>query len=490
MPRGLLGVALADLRADFEELLFLCQSAQRTLAEAGVELGGASVHEATRELLQRQFAASRGRYRSVAEQLLSLRECACRRPPSAALVDELAGEKASLADVLRAEQALTAALTGAADWQSPSFLHSTVSAAGRQDGRIRAHWNDYKRDRHLDADAYERDYLAAMIDRPAGLRALLTGCGMAAFTTILSFLSLEGELDGPVLAGAGLYHESRLLLERTLQNRIRFVDEHDTRALLRAIDELEPSAVFLDSLSNTIRMPVPELVPVIERLRGTHTYLVVDNTCLSVSCQPFAVAGAPVRLLVFESLLKYAQLGLDRANAGIVVAREADAELLSRYREHLGTNIADVAVRALPPPDRRVLERRLARLQRNAVILAERLSEGASSSITVVYPGLPPHSANRLPFRGGCLSLVLPDGDRELRRERALVQAAVAEAGKRGIALLAGSSFGFDTTRIYLTAAGAESGTPFVRIAAGTEHRLALEPLAEALTAAAEAVCG
>jgi cystathionine beta-lyase/cystathionine gamma-synthase len=315
---------------------------------------------------------------------------------------------------------------------------------------------------------------------------------MAAFTTLLSFLSLEGKLDGPVIAGAGLYHESRLLLARTLPGRIRFVDERDTRALLRAIGELNPRAIFLDSLSNTTWMPVPELAPVIERLRGTATYLIVDNTGLSVSCQPFALAGDSVRLVVFESLLKYAQLGLDRANAGVIVARADDAELLSSYREHLGTNVADVAVHALPRPDRRVLERRLARLQRNALFLATRLSERSPTSVEIVYPGLPSHpcaqAASRLVFSGGCLSIVFREHDGRLRRERALVEAAVAEGAKRGVALLAGSSFGFDTTRIYLTAARGECGEPFVRVAAGTEHRLALETLAETLAAAVEAV--
>jgi hypothetical protein len=52
--------------------------------------------------------------------------------------------------------------------------------------------------------------------------------------------------------------------------------------------------------------------------------------------------------------------------------------------------------------------------------------------------------------------------------------------------LLAGSSFGFDTTRIYATAARAEHGAPFVRIAAGTEHQIELEALADALIAAIE----
>jgi cystathionine beta-lyase/cystathionine gamma-synthase len=223
-------------------------------------------------------------------------------------------------------------------------------------------------------------------------------------------------------------------------------------------------------------MPVPELPPLLAGLAGTPTYLVLDNTGLSVTCQPFALADESVRLIVFESLLKYAQLGLDRANAGVIVARSGDAERLSHYREHLGTNVADVAVHALPRPDRRVLERRLARLERNARLLAERLREGAGSLVEVVHP------------RGGCLSIVFREPDATLRREHALVEQAVAEAARRGVALLGGSSFGFDTTRIYLTAEGADYGEPFVRIAAGTEHRLEIERVAEALAAAVREV--
>jgi len=197
-------------------------------------------------------------------------------------------------------------------------------------------------------------------------------------------------------------------------------------------------------------------------------------------------------MILFESLLKYAQLGLDRANAGIVVARSGDAERLSHYREHLGTNVADVAVHALPRPDRQVLERRLARLERNALLLAERLLVQVGDSVEIVYPGLPSHrgaaSARRLPFRGGCLSIVFRERTATLRREHALVEQAVAEAARRGVALLGGSSFGFATTRIYLTAEGADYGEPFVRIAAGTEHRLEIERVADALAAAVREV--
>jgi cystathionine beta-lyase/cystathionine gamma-synthase len=486
--------AVADLDADFEELLFHARSAEAALAESADELARTSLRTPTRELLARQRRSARRRYRAIGERLLLLRTRIAGTPASPSFLDELAAERASLGDLLRVEQALTAALLGAADWQSPSFLHSTASSAGRQEGRIQAHWNDYKRDRHLDADGYERRYLRALVEGRSGLRALLTSCGMSAFTTVLSFLQLEGKLDGPVLAGAGLYHESRLLLERALPGRLRLVDEGDRGSLLRAIDELRPSALFLDSLSNTKWMPVPDLARVLERLAGTQTYLVVDNTGLSIFCQPFALARESVRLIVIESLLKYAQLGLDRANAGIIIARRDDADCLSAYREHLGTNVADVAVHALPRPDRGVLERRLARLERNALLLAERLRTRAADAVEVVYPGLPSHRcaavARRLRFRGGCVSVGFAERDATLRRERALVGEAVAQAARRGVALVGGSSFGFDTTRIYLTAEGAEYGEPFVRIAAGTEHRLEVERVAEALVAAMREVAG
>jgi cystathionine beta-lyase/cystathionine gamma-synthase len=490
-PRDLLEVALADVRDDFAELLFLFRCAQAALDDAQRELSAARLHAPTRAFLSEELAAACRRYAATSRSLLRLRERAKRGAPSRSLLDALTAEKAFLRDLLRTEQALLAALVSAADWQSPSFLHSLAPAAGRQEGQILAHWNDYKRDRHLDAERYERLYLEQMVDGRGGLRALLTSCGMAAFTTILSFLSLEGRLEGPVFAGAGLYHESKLLLARTLRDRVSFHDEGDTPGFLRAVDELQPSAIFLDSLSNTTRMPVPELRPLIERLRGRECYLVLDNTGLSAACQPFALAGDSVHLLVFESLLKYAQLGLDRTNAGVIVAREDDAALLQDYREHLGTNIADVAVHALPRPKRTVLERRLARLERNALFLAARLEERCGDSVEIVHPGLPSHPSARvaaaLPFRGACFSIIFHRHEPDLARERALVEATVAEAAKRDVALLAGSSFGFDTTRIYLTAARAECGEPFIRIAAGTEHRLALEPLAEALEAAIKA---
>jgi cystathionine beta-lyase/cystathionine gamma-synthase len=474
--------AIADLREDLGELLFVARSARARVRTAVSELRAAraELHPATLAALLEQLSAAEARLRGLCRRLHALREAEER-------ASELAAAKAAAADLLRAEHAVVGALVTAADWQSPSFLHSIRPAAGRQAGRIAPHWSDYKRDRHLDAREYERAYVEELVDGPADVRAVLTGSGMAAFATILASLHMAGRLTPPIVIGRALYHECKELIERALPGAVFQVHEEDTGALLRALTTLRPSAVFLDTLCNTRWAPLPDVPAVLGALHDRDAVLVLDNTCLSASFQPFRLPHAAdrVHLVVFESLLKYAQLGLDRANAGVILARGDDAERFEHDRERLGTNIGDAAVQTLPCPSRRVLERRLARIGRNAGLLAERLAgaAGAAPAVRVVYPGLPEHPshavASGLRFRGGCVTVASTP-----ERERRFVAAALAGARRRGVALIGGSSFGFDTTRVYLTAARTRHGESFVRVAAGTEDRRAIDELAGVLVEA------
>lgn len=477
----LAGQALADLRDDLGELGFVARSARARVRSAAAELERveSDLQPATLAVLRDQLGSADGRLRALCGRLS--------RAAARSDLDDLAATKAAVADQLRAESGLVGALATAADWQSPSFLHSISPAAGRHAGRIAPHWTDYKRDRHLDAAEYERAYVEELIDGPPDVRALLTSCGMAAFTTIVGSLHMAHRLAGPLLLGHGLYHETKELLERSFPGAVCQVDERDTRALLRTIRTLRPSAVFLDTLCNTRWAPLPDVAAVLGELRDRDMVVVLDNTALSAGFQPFRLLGAAEhpRLIVFESLLKYPQLGLDRVNAGVILGRGADAEALERDREHLGTNIGDAAVQSLPPPSRRVLERRLARLGRNAELLARRLAAATSghSAVRVFHPALAEHpeqkSARGRPFRGACVSIASTP-----ERERRFMAGAFAEARARGVPLIGGSSFGFDVTRLYLTAARTHHGEAFVRVAAGTEDRMAVEELAGVLAAA------
>ena len=385
--RSLHAEALADLRDDFDELRFLCDGA-----------GLHPTHPLRRELDLKPTAGRRDR----------------------------------VAAHLRREYAFRAAAATAHDWQSPAI------GAG-----VRAHVDDYKRDRHAYAATYEDAYLRELVG-VSGVRAFATSCGMAALTTILAFLQVEE----PVLVGRASYHETKDLVARRFGSRAVEIDESD---LPDAIAALDPAAVFVDSLCNSRGLVVPPLDRILAAARG---WVVVDNTCLGPACRPFD-SRAPKLLVVWESLLKLAQFGLDRANAGILLARGPRSDELDTLRERLGTNASDTAILSLPPPDRERLARRLSRLERNAAILAERL--GGS------YPGV-----------GPILQLDVPEPERWIAR-------ALAQAPRRGVQVTHGTSFGFDHTRVYVTAPGSDS---FLRIAPGTEDRLRIETVAEALSAA------
>ena len=394
--------------------------------------------------------------------------------------------------MLRAQRGRIAAVITANDWQSPSYLHAGRSAAGRFTGAVVPHSSDYKRDRHHDAAAYEREYLRRHLpDPPCAVHAFMTACGMAAVTTVLAWLREEGGLAGGLVVGRGVYHETKELLERARGRPLATVDETSEAALGAAIDQHAPGAVFLDSVGNSSGMPVPDLDPVIRRLgaTGRDAWLVVDNSGASPLHQPLARAPrrlGRLRIVVVESLTKYAQLGLDRTTAGIITAAGDGVERLSEHRERLGTNVLDHSVHTLPWPDRHALSRRLGRIERNATLLAERLHSACGPTARVSHPTLRHHHAygRPLPFRGGFLTIDLCPASAAGSEER-FVRRAIAQAEAAGVPLAAGTSFGLDMTRVYAPRVARSERGRLLRVAAGTEDRLAVEAVAAALVAAA-----
>jgi cystathionine beta-lyase/cystathionine gamma-synthase len=389
----------------------------------------------------------------------------------------------------------------AADWQSPSVLHAVHSAAGRFTGEVTEHVDDYKRDRHADAERFERAYLDEYVGpgRPGDLRALMTSCGMSAFATILAYLRMEATAGRTALVGRSVYHECRDLLARGgLGGSVVEVDETRPETVLCAVAEHRPGALFLDSLCNAKGVVVPDLTRIVDGLAraGQDVVLVVDNTALSCAFDPMTLVpdGSALRMIVFESLTKYAQLGLDRTPAGMIAARGPDAEALDRYREHLGANVSDAAACMMPWPNRPVLHRRLGRLGRNALLLAsafdQHVKRGGGLFGPVDHPGLAHHPsfpvARDLSFQGGFFGVGLrPPYDRPDHRRR-FVWCVIEEARAAGTPVAAGPSFGLNTTRVYHTTSSTELGRPFVRISAGTEHRLEVEALTGVITRAAD----
>jgi cystathionine beta-lyase/cystathionine gamma-synthase len=399
-------------------------------------------------------------------------------------LERLALARRRQAEILRTRQAVSASFFAATDWHSPSITHSVHSTAGRHDGRVTAHHDDYKRDRHPGQAAWEQAWLEEMVDNPAQhpLGALMTASGMAAFTTILNWV--QNQLaDHPVLMGSRIYHECRDLLT-TSGLGCTAVPETDRRAWEDALDS-GPGVVFIDTMCNAAGLSVPDIVWLIKVLHGRRRpiTLILDNTARSVSCQPWRhlPAGSQVRMIVFESLTKYPQLGMDRAAGGVIVAGDQDVTEMDTLREHLGTNIADVVVHQHPWPNRRILERRLSRIGRNAALIAGMVNRRIAAPgfpVRVLYPGLSTRS--RIwdsSFDGGFLAIESrPPGDIALYRR--LIEKTLDVASGRGVPICEGTSFGLDTTRVYLAAPNPTQGDPFLRISAGTEHLLGAHAVA------------
>jgi cystathionine beta-lyase/cystathionine gamma-synthase len=480
-----------ELADDLRELLYLANSKIDQLRQFFIFLS--SCHDAvmpgTAHMIQGLTNDHIATYKKLAAEI------------STSLADKkISSElKRVYANKLRSLAGITGALLTSVDGQSPSALHSQFSEAGAQTGKITATINDYKRDHNIDAENYEHAFRSEYID--AALRippnVYTTSSGMAAFTTIVNTLHLDGLLSGPILVGESCYFECKKILEKFCENNIFYFDEMSADALLLKVQELQPSAIFLDTLCNTEAVAVPDTKTIITRLSKElqrPTVLVLDNTGLGISYQAFKdlpLLPSKLNLIVFESLIKYHQFGMDRTPAGIIWTKAISPFGVSGWRMHLGTTLSDSAVLSLPKPNRALLTKRMARMNRNAEYLASALDAHIKTLTKtpyshVVYPGLSTYPGaawtKNLPFHGSFFVLACKSNEPEISLHKTFVSVAIDEARRAKINLISGTSFGFDTTRIYLTALHATEVTkPFMRISVGTESWDEIQALAQVL---------
>ena len=443
--RPLLAAACAELADDLGELAWI---ARDQAERAALGDGGRLLAELRCEALADAYALD--------ALVLGIGEAPSRRALGVASASRI-----ELLHAIRRRQAVLAGALVAASWQSPSIRHARCSQAGPADGRVTAHHDDYARDRHPAGVAYERALAAT---RSPGCVALLTSCGMSAVVVVLAHLE-EALRDG-VLIGASTYHETRDLVRRASPGALCLA-EHPDEAFAAAIARRRPACAVIDAVATEEGVAVPDVAGIARRLAAARpgAWLVIDVTGAPLAIDLFSlpeVQSGRLRVLAIESLTKHAQLGLDRVTAGAIYATNGDAAALDVLREHLGANIADASVHALPTPHRAVLARRLARHARNARALTRRMTTAAPPGVVV---------AHRLPATWLTLRL----GTRE--RAAAFVDAALEHARERGTALVEGASFGLDTTRVYAPSPGEGESCGFVRISAGIEHVEALERL-------------
>lgn len=403
-------------------------------------------------------------------------------------LNNLSTQKKQYKEILRSFVGLIAQTIAATDWQSPSFLTSSISQAGRQTGLIQATVNDYKRDLHLDAHNYEqlfrKEYLDTFLHLPVQIYA--TASGQAAFSTILSYLHGEKRMQGSVLVGEHVYFENIWLLKKTVKEKCIIIPE-TPQAIATAIKTYSPSALFLDSLSNTQQIHIPDLTPicdVVHKISYPFSFI-LDNTGLTTFFQlfkHFPPITNNLHIIGFESLNKYHQFGFDRTTGGIIYALGANVGKISDYRVHTGSIISDIAALSLPTPNRLLLQKRLKRHERNAQTIASYIQKAIEEKKipcldAVIYPNA--SGANNSLFLGSYLTLALNKPYNSIKQAKKIISTVIDRAKKHQGDIISGTSFGFDTTRIYLTAEKQTETNPFIRISAGTEHLWQIIQLAQ-----------
>lgn len=351
------------------------------------------------------------------------------------------------------------------DWQSPSYMHSLRSEAGRREGRIIGNINDYTRDQHDLSLNYEKkfasEYLPKMLLFP--LEAYVTNSGMAALTTIITMLHMAHGTENTILVGKHSYFQNQELLVRSFAKVILF-DENDKSVWQELIVKEQPLAVFVDTLCNESELTVPPVVEIAQKLRkllGGKGYIVVDNSMLSIGYpwkELLKYKSRNLTIIGWESLNKYYQFGLDRTIGGVVWASSIKARVgLSVARRHAGTIMSDIAVAMLPTPNRKVMRAYLNKIEKNKEIMKGTLG-GRGISANTQYE-----------FSGAQIVVKL---SRNLSYEaiQRLIKRIIGKARKEQVQLTSGTSFGMPNSRIYLTARKTEFAQMFLRISVGTEE--------------------
>lgn len=383
----------------------------------------------------------------------------------------------------------------AVDWQSPSIAASMMSQAGSETGSIQKGINDYKRDVHDGEQAFGKAFVKEYVHHQLRLPPIAypTASGMAAMTVVLSHLRPRVKPTDTIMVGASCYFQTKWQLEQFFPGQVHYIDEHATAKIIEFTRTRQPRIVLLESLctSDTVAMPnLRVLLPELLRVLDSSSTIVLDNTAMANFYQPLddlpmSIRGA--QFLVVESLVKYHQFGFDRVNAGIVWASSGSEEGLFNARMHTGTIIPNTSLHTLPEPNGVLLQKRLARIGRNTLYLAsglEKVLESSDSLEAIVYPGLPSHVgyawANDLAFQGGFFVLRFKSKYRKISYYDSFIERLILEAKRRGVDIVEGTSFGFSTTRIYVSARYAGILTePFVRVAVGTETMDEIQKLAE-----------
>jgi cysteine synthase len=249
--------------------------------------------------------------------------------------------------------------------------------------------------------------------------------------------------------------------------------------LKETLNREQPSIIFIDAVSNCNEVVYHDLARVTSWAK-TQTErqiaIVIDTTCLPLPLlQSGFLKELPDNVMVafVESLAKYHQFGMDAVTGGAVLLHAAQEmqDSFRKTRARIGTNIVDTSVGSLPRPSRELFIQRMDRHSRNTKIVCQKLSEASKQSNgifdSVSWLDEPP--ANAPWFHASCFTLHLRKEFRSINFYQELEKKVLELCQKYGHPIAFSTSFGFDVSRLYVTAPATRFEEPFLRVSVGTE---------------------
>jgi cysteine synthase/cystathionine beta-lyase/cystathionine gamma-synthase len=401
----------------------------------------------------------------------------------------------SIKSTMRVAYRQKGVLLCANDWQSPIYgcSDSSISLTNFLAEGIKEHSLDYKRDGHLDAEIYEKDFIKEYTNHlgSSKLSAYLTNCGMAAFTTVLHWVA--NEFGSSALAVQPMYFEN-IHLAKNFFPDLKQLNPACTEQLKEQLKQQNPSVVIVDSVTNCGEVTSHDFQTILQwaRTESNHQIaLIIDTTCLPSLLLPanlFDAIPENVSVFLIESLAKYHQFGMDLVTGGIIIAHlnKNNHSDFRKTRARLGTNITDSSAGSLPQPNAELLTKRLKRHSRNAGLLVKCIQDNIDGRAGVVNSiSWLDKKIDGVPwFNGSCFTVRFDEYFRStanyLEFENRIIE--LAKEAKLIVAL--STSFGFDITRLAITAPSTLFEDPFLRVSIGTESINEIKLLSEIITRA------
>lgn len=342
------------------------------------------------------------------------------------------------------------------DWRStPVGLAPYL--CGRHNLNNQEHSFAYDRDGNFQSAFYSREILKLHGLDPRKITAILTNSGMSASTLVNHFLFCEVFKENKqVLIWEDVWWETAKRwkgLEHLVD--LNFIPKKASPdQIVSMVKRVKPGVLCIDPLSANNGLNSVDVQKIIENLREEYhkpLYVVCDNTLAPTTVHSFSSdSEEKIELIVWESLSKHTQFGMDAIHAGVVFCSNNIKEKMQDLAVSLGVGLFPNAIGSLTIPDKTDFELRSKKMALNAALVFDYLNEQEEKALLLSCPGSFSHPGfSFLKNQSALLSIEFTNKTLNTPSIlRQLVKHLVEMAQREGIPLVAGESFGFSHPRV------------------------------------------